>query len=233
MLAGSAQTRRSSPAFAIAAFTLSRRTANSALSKYGVCMIFCPGLEVWALTPECRRRAAALRRGRARSCRDLAVAEADRRAGGDRRELGTVEVAPAEDEGGGAAQPHLAGEEGARADRRRALGDEPLLDEEMRHGAVDLLLAQQHDLVDEAAAEIEGPAVVEADAAAQRIGERGHLLDGDGAAGGEALLHGGAARHRDADDADPGLRRLGGERDAAGEAAARHRHQDRREIGPL
>ena len=72
-----------------------------------------------------------------------------------------------------------------------------------------------------------------AEAAAEGVGEALDLLDRDRAAGGEGGVHGGAAVHRDADDAG---RRVGGldrERDAGGEAAAGERHEDGGEVGAV
>ena len=126
-----------------------------------------------------------------------------------------------------------AGEDRGGADGGGAFGDEAVLAVEGLHGAVDLGLADEEDVVEQRAAEREGQAVVGAEAAAERVGEALDLLDLDRAAGGEGGVHGGAAVHRDADDAGGGVGGLHRERDAGGEAAAGERHEDGGEVGAV
>jgi hypothetical protein len=64
----------------------------------------------------------------------------------------------------------------------------------------DLFLRQQHHIVEQIATHGEGQPVVEADAAAERIRQRRHLLHLYRVAGVEAGLHRRPALHRNADD---------------------------------
>ena len=126
-----------------------------------------------------------------------------------------------------------AGEDGGERGGGGALGDEAVLPVVGLHGAVDLGLGDEEDVVEEGAAERVGEAVRLAEAAAERVGERGDLLDRDRAAGGEGGVHGGAAVHRDADDLRRRVGGLDGEGDPGGEAAAGERDEDGGEVGAV
>ena len=121
----------------------------------------------------------------------------------------------------------------ASADGGGAFGDEAVVPVERLHGAVDLGLGDEEDVVEEGAAEGVGQAVVCAEAAAERVGEALDLHDRNRVAGGEGGVHGGAAIHRDADDARGRVGGLDGEGDAGGEAAARERDEDSGEVGAV
>ena len=145
-----------------------------------------------------------------------------------------VDVAPAQHHRDlVAGRSDLAREQRRDADRAAALDDLLLLPVAVRHRRGDLVLAHQHDLVDQITHQREGVAVVEADAAAQGIGEARLLHDLDRPPGAQALVHRGAPLHGDADHPDRGIGALQRERDAADQAAAGQRHQHGVEIGQV
>jgi len=89
----------------------------------------------------------------------------------------------------------------------------------MAYAGGDLGFAEQHDFVDVVAHHVESPLVVEADAAAQRIGERWQFFYFDWFSGLLRGSHGRAALHRDTDDAHIGLLCLYCERDTTDQTA--------------
>src|SRR3954454_12799577 len=145
MFDGSATSRRSIPRASIAARVLLSRSAYSARLKLNATS----GIGV-------------VRNGRCqlvgphRLARDQAVVQAH------------VDVAAGDHDRGRAARAHLTGQERPDADGTAALDDLLLAPVGVPDRGRDLGLLEQHDLVDELADYAEGPAVVEADPAAQR-----------------------------------------------------------------
>src|SRR5258708_7719745 len=66
-------------------------------------------------------------------------------------ELIHVDISAADDQRGRAARGDLAGKQSRDAEGGGTLGDDALLPQEMRHAAIDLCLADQHDIVEQAA----------------------------------------------------------------------------------
>ena len=115
-------------------------------------------------------------------------------------------------------------------DAGRPFGDDPLVEEHRTHAAIDRLLVDEDHLVDEITADLEGHAVVEADAAAEQIGKRGEFLRRRPDGRPRDCRHRRSAVHADPDDADGGLQRLRRQRDPRNEAAARERHDQRLDV---
>src|SRR3954449_9799082 len=170
MFDGSVTSRRSIPRASMAARVLASRSAYSARPKFSATS----GIVV---VQDGRRQ---VRRPHLLA-RDQAVVQAH------------VDVAAGDHDRGRAARAHLPGQERPDADRAAALDDLLLAPVGVPDRGRDLGLLEQHDLVDELADYAEGPAVVEADPAAQRIRERGQLLDRDRAAGPLTRVHRGPA----------------------------------------
>ena len=145
-----------------------------------------------------------------------------------------VDVAPAQHHRDLVARrSDLAREQRRDADRAAALDDLLLVPVAVRHRRGDLVLAHQKDLVDQITHQREGVAVVEADAAAQGVGEARLLHHVDRPPGAQALVHRSAPLHGDADHPDRRIGALQRERDAADQAAAGQRHQHGVEIGQV
>src|SRR5699024_7187354 len=91
----------------------------------------------------------------------------------DPQESVRIDIAPAEDDRATLSGiGHHPEKEGGDPDRAAALQHHLLFAEGVAHGGGDLFLADEHHLVDMIAHELESVAVVQADAAAEGVGER-------------------------------------------------------------
>ncbi len=142
-----------------------------------------------------------------------------------------IHVATGQDRGGRAVAFHLARHQRGKRDDRSALGHQSVRVIDLLHGAVNLRLRHEDDLVQQIAAHGEGQPVFQSDPATQAVGKACHLLDRDGMAGAQAFMHRRATVHADADDAQIGPGLFRGEGHARGQTAARKRDQQRPDVG--
>src|SRR4029077_14011444 len=119
--------------------------------------------------PPCRNSSASSALSLDELSGDVAAAERHRLTRRDACERLAADRAPADDQRDWADGRDLPREQRRRTHRGGTFRDLPLLEQEMANAAIDLALAHQHGLVEQPPAEVETPAVLEADAAAQGI----------------------------------------------------------------
>ncbi len=127
----------------------------------------------------------------------------------------------------------LSGQHRADCHRAASLSQDPVAEQREAHRLGDLLLGHQHVIIDEPHDGVEGPAVVQADAAGQHLGNGVLVRQVDRVTGAHARHHGRSVLSRDAGYPDGRTQPLQADAEAADEPASGHGGGHRGETGNL